>query len=322
MSHSPAAGNEMVGPDQVPDGSVVCIGVFDGVHRGHRSVLALGREKADQLGLPLVVLTFDPHPMQVLRPAAAPKMLARLPYRVRLLQGAGADLVHVLQFNAETAALSPQDFVRNQLVDDLGARAVLVGANFRFGHKAAGDVVELARLGDQYGFETMALDLVDDGSGQVWSSTQIRQLIASGDVAAAAEGLTRLHRVEGPVVRGDQRGRELGFPTANIEAGLQQAIPAEGVYAAWLVRDPDEYESGGIRRLPAAASVGVNRTFNGVDTRVEAHVIDVGSGLNLYGEQVALEFAARLRPMERFNSVDDLISEMGRDVHRTRALFA
>jgi riboflavin kinase/FMN adenylyltransferase len=321
MSDFPETPSHPIRSQDVPDGSVVCVGVFDGVHRGHRSVLALGRAKADQLGLPLVVVTFDPHPMQVLRPAASPQMLSTLNYRVRLLQDAGADLVHVLRFSSETAALSPQQFVQNELVDVLGAKAVLVGANFRFGHKAAGDVAELTRLGDRHGFETIALDLIDDGSGQIWSSTEIRQLVATGDVAAAADGLTRLHRVEGPIVEGDRRGRELGYPTANLEVGVWQAVPAEGVYAGWLIGDPYADDSDLVTRRPAAVSVGVNRTFNGVDTRVEAHVIDVEGGLDLYGEYMALDFAVRLRAMERFDSINDLTFQMGRDVDRTRNLL-
>ena len=302
-------------------GSVVCIGVFDGVHRGHRAVLARGRAAADELGLPLVVLTFDPHPMEVLRPSAAPKMLSTIQARTELLRSAGVDHVHILRFDKEIASLTPRTFVEECLVAELAARSVLVGANFRFGHRAAGDVVQLAALGREYDFTTTALDLVDDGSGQVWSSSEIRQLVSVGDVAAATEGLTRPHRVEGPVVVGDRRGRELGYPTANLEAGLRQAVPAESVYAARLLRNPYGAGSGPAEVLPAAVSVGVNRTFNGVDPRVEAFVIDASADLDLYGEHVALDFIARLRPMEHFESVDDLVSRMAVDVEEARRVL-
>ena len=303
-------------------GSVICIGVFDGVHRGHLTALARGRAVADEMGLPLVVMTFDPHPVAVLRPEAAPRMLSTVAHRKLLLTEAGADVVNILEFDRSIARLSPRDFARTHLSGFFGAKAVVVGANFRFGERAAGDVAELARLGAELGFETYGLDLMDDGSGLIWSSTEIRQMVASGEVLAAAEGLRRLHRVEGPVVRGDRRGRELGFPTANIEVGLAAAIPAEGVYAGWLVRDPYPGPDSRSRQLPAAISVGFNRTFDGIDTRVEAFVIDADESLDLYGEYVAIDFLSRLRPMERFDSVAELTTQMGLDVVEARAVLA
>jgi len=302
-------------------GNVVCIGVFDGVHLGHRTALSRARAIADELALPLVAMTFDPHPMAVLRPEAAPRMLATLSHRKRLLTGAGADQVYVLEFDKSLAGLNPRDFAQIHLSDLLDAKAVVVGANFRFGERASGDVSELKRLGAEMGFEVYGLDLADDGSGLIWSSTEIRQMVAAGEVVAAAEGLRRLHRVEGPVVRGDRRGRELGFPTANIEVGLSSAIPAEGVYAGWLVRDPYPGPGSRSQQLPAAISVGVNRTFDGIDTRVEAFVIDADESLDLYGEYVAVEFQTRLRPMERFDSVADLTDQMELDVVEARGVL-
>lgn len=302
-------------------GSVICIGVFDGVHRGHQSALERGREIADQMDLPLVVMTFAPHPMAVLRPEASPRMLTTVAHRKQLLIEAGADAVHVVAFDTSIARLSPRSFARSHLSGLLGAKAVVVGANFRFGERAVGDVAELSRLGAEMGFEVHGLDLMDDGSGLIWSSTEIRQMVASGEVVAAAEGLRRMHRVEGPVVRGDRRGRELGFPTANVEVELSAAIPAEGVYAGWLVRDPYPGPDSRSRRLPAAISVGVNRTFDGVETRIEAFVIDAAENLKLYGEYVAVEFQSRLRPMERFGSVAELTAEMERDVVRARIIL-
>ena len=307
--------------DTKPQGSVICIGVFDGVHLGHSAALAQARAIADTRALPLVVMTFDPHPMAVLRPEAAPKMLSTLTHRKRLLTEAGADQVHVLQFDKTMARLSPRDFARIHLSELFDAKAVIVGANFSFGERASGDVAELKRLGTEMGFEVDGLDLEDDGSGLIWSSTEIRQMVAAGEVVAASEGLQRPHRVEGPVVRGDRRGRELGFPTANIEVSLWSAIPAEGVYAGWLVRDPNPGPDSRSHRMPAAISVGVNRTFDGTETRVEAFVIDADEGLDLYGEHVAIDFESRLRPMERFDSVTDLTDQMELDVTQARKML-
>jgi riboflavin kinase/FMN adenylyltransferase len=311
------------GPDQhaMAQANVICIGVFDGVHLGHLTALARARAVADERSSRLVAMTFDPHPMALLRPEAAPRMLATLPHRERLLIDAGADLVHVLPFDTSIARLSPREFARTYLSGMFNAKAVVVGANFRFGKRASGDVAELSRLGAEMGFEVYELELADDGSGLIWSSTEIRQMVASGAVEAAAEGLARLHRSEGPVVRGDRRGREMGYPTANVEVDLSAAIPAEGVYAGWLVRNPYPGPDSRSHRMPAAISVGANHTFDGVETRVEAFVIDAEASLDLYGEYVAVDFQSRLRPMERFDSVGDLTNQMELDVVQSRAIL-
>src|SRR5690349_6460478 len=256
--------------DQVPADlgrTVVVIGNFDGVHLGHQHVIARAREIADAAGVPLVAVTFDPHPMAVLRPDHAPLNLTGIEVRSELLGRAGADDVLVLPFSTEMAAWSPQEFVTRVLVDGLGARAVVVGANFRFGARAAGDVAMLTIAGQEADFTVEGIAL--DGGPQVWSSTYVRTCLATGDVSGAAEALGRPFSVRGTVVEGDKRGRELGFPTANVPADARTATPADGVYAGWL-RRCDTGET-----FPAAISVGTNPTFDGERVRrVEAYVLD------------------------------------------------
>ena len=292
---------------------VVAIGVFDGVHLGHRGTLGRARSIADGLGLPLTVMTFEPHPMAVLRPQAAPRMLSSLSFRLELLEQVGVDRAYVIPFSKEFASLSAEDFVAEYLVRRLAARAVVVGENFRFGHKAAGDVQLLRTLGEAAGFECHPMSLVADESGLVWSSTEIRSLIAAGEVEAAAQGLLRPHRIEGVVEQGDQRGRLLGYPTANLGVAQRLAIPADGVYAGWLLTE------GG--RLPSAISVGVNKTFDGQDSRVEAFALDQPEWLDLYGQPAAVEFTHRLRGMVRFEDAEELTSAIATDVMTTRSLL-
>jgi riboflavin kinase/FMN adenylyltransferase len=302
------------GLDEVPPGltgSVVTVGVFDGVHRGHRVILDKARHRADSLGVPLVVVTFDPHPSEVVRPGTHPAMLTTLDQRVELLRTAGVDHVLVLHFSPSLARLTPGEFVREVLVERLHARAVVVGANFRFGHRAVGTVDTLADLGRQLGFEVDAVGLVGEGDVR-WSSTYVRQAIAEGDTDAAIEVLARPHRVEGVVVHGDHRGRELGYPTANLHLRRHTAVPADGIYAGWLVRASGE-------RLPAAISIGTNPTFDGAERRVEAYCID-RTGLDLYGEQVSLDIGPRLRDTLRFDGVEALLAQMRADVERAREL--
>ena len=289
--------------------SVVAIGVFDGVHLGHRSILERAAKAAKDRDALSVVVTFDPHPSQVVgRPV--PLMLTNLHRRVQQLGAVGIDAVYVLKFGREISEWSPEEFVQRLLVDTLHAVHVVVGANFRFGHRQAGDVEALAALGEQHGFTVDAVPLLTGGEEAV-SSTWIRGRLADGDVAAAARGLGRLHAVDGPVVRGDHRGRELGYPTANVEVSEGIAVPADGVYAGWLVR--------GESRLPAAISVGTNPTFDGTERRVEAYVLDFDD--DLYGEHVAVEFVERLRGMERFDDVAALVAQMDKDVQQARALL-
>jgi len=249
--------------------TVVTVGNFDGVHLGHQHVLRRAREVADQLGgLPVVVVTFDPHPIAVLRPEHAPATLTTLETRAGLLEKAGADDLLVVPFDREVAGWTPERFVTVVLVDTLHARAVVVGANFRFGTRASGDVATLSELGRQHGFSAEGIAL--DGGPQVWSSTYVRSCLAAGDVEGAAEALGHPFAVRGEVVKGDQRGRELGYPTANVPTSGMRAAPADGVYAGWL-RRLDQPEI----LMPAAISVGTNPTFDGYrERRVEAYVLD------------------------------------------------
>jgi riboflavin kinase/FMN adenylyltransferase len=297
--------------------SVVTIGVFDGVHRGHRLIVARAAEVAADLGLPLVVVTFDPHPDEVVRPGSHPPLLCTPRYRVELLGSIGADAVCVLPFTREFSQLSAEEFVRTVLVDGLSAAAVVIGENFRFGHKAAGNVTLLGELGEKYDFAAEGVPLLADDAGIV-SSSMIRDMLAAGDVEAAARELCRPHRVEGIVVRGQQRGRALGFPTANAEPPPNTAIPADGIYAGWLASlgtDGSEQE-----RWPAAISVGTNPTFDGSDRTVEAYALDCDD-LDLYGIRVAIEFAARIRGQVRFDSVAELITQMHQDVAAARGFL-
>jgi riboflavin kinase / FMN adenylyltransferase len=301
--------------------SVVTIGVFDGVHRGHQRIIARTADLATGLGLPLVVMTFDPHPAEVIRPGTHPVLLCTAARRAELLAGLGADAVCIMPFTLEFSRLDPQEFVRLVLVDRLHAAAVAVGENFRFGHRAAGDVALLAELGEKYGFSAEAVPLLRDDGVKI-SSSLIRQKLADGDVTGAAGDLGRPHRVEGVVVPGQRRGRALGFPTANLQTFPYTAIPADGVYAGWLStlgeREGQEYEG---ERWPAAVSVGTNPTFDGQDRVVEAHALD-RDDLELYGVHVGVDFAARLRGMERFGSAADLVEQMRRDVDQARAITA
>jgi riboflavin kinase/FMN adenylyltransferase len=294
--------------------TVVTIGNFDGVHLGHAHVLSEARETADRLGVETVVaVTFDPHPMAVLRPEHAPPTLTSIETRARLLDDAGVDAALVVEFTRDVAQWSPEEFIDRILVEALHARGVVVGANFRFGAKAAGDVATLRETGRSRDFETVGVAL--DGGPQVWSSTYVRQCLATGDVAGASEALGREFTVRGVVVEGDKRGRELGFPTANVPIPPVDAAPADGVYAGWLtVRATGE-------RHPAAISVGTNPTFDGVrDRRVESYVLD-RDDLELYGLEVEVAFVDRLRGMVKFEGIEALIETMHDDVRRAREVL-
>jgi riboflavin kinase / FMN adenylyltransferase len=305
------------GLDEVPPqwgGSVVTIGVFDGVHRGHQRDLARAVELGRQRSLPVVVVTFDPHPDEVIRPGSHPEVLSSAHRRAELLGGYGVDAVCVLPFTLEFSRLDPDEFVRTVLVNRLHAVVVVVGEDFRFGHKAAGDVHFLAKLGEKYDFTVEALPLLV-ADGQTTSSTYIREMLQSGDVASAAKALGRPHRVEGTVVRGHQRGRDLGFPTANLQPPPHTAIPADGIYAGWLTQlDMAAHE---VERWPAAISIGTNPTFGDSVRTVEAYALD-RDDLDLYGVQAAIDFHERLRGTLCFESVDALVRQMHLDVARTR----
>ncbi|MEO3783070.1 bifunctional riboflavin kinase/FAD synthetase [Actinocorallia sp. B10E7] len=303
------------GLDEVPRDwgrSVVTIGVFDGVHRGHQKVVGRAVELAAELGLPCVVITFDPHPDEVVRPGSHPPLLSSGARRPELLAELGTDAIMVVPFTLELSRMGPDEFVQSVLVDRLHAARVIVGEDFRFGHRAKGDVALLRELGEKYDFTAEGVPLVADGD--TISSTAIRARLAEGAVEEAAHLLGRPHRVEGIVVRGHQRGRALGFPTANVESLPHTAVPADGVYAGYLVCDSERYPDV---RWPAAISVGTNPTFEGVTRTVEAYALD-RDDLDLYGEHVAVDFVSRIRGMVKFDSIEDLIAEMERDVARAR----
>lgn len=305
------------GLDEVPGDwgpSVVTIGFFDGVHHGHRRVVRRMVELARQRGAKAVVLTFDPHPSEVVRPGTHPALLTTPGFRSELMASLGVDAVLVLPFTAELSKQSPAEFVEQVLVDRLHVVEVVVGENFRFGHRAAGNVTVLTELGERYGFTVAGLALAapEEGEESRFSSTDVRRMVLAGDVETAALRLDRPHRVEGPVVHGAKRGRELGFPTANVETPQYTAIPADGVYAGWLIDGED--------RLPAAISVGTNPQFDGEHRTVEAYALD-RTDLDLYDRHVAVEFVARVRGQERFASLDELIERMNQDVAKVRVLL-
>ncbi len=297
---------------------VVAIGVYDGVHRGHRKLIRKAVEDAASSGVESVVLTFDPNPAEVLGRGPAPTRLSVLAQRLELIESLGVDAALVMTFDEELSKQTPADFVHGVLGDALNASQVVVGENFRFGHRAAGDVSDLRELGRDRGLKVDPVPLlVQELIGRdnlPLSSTEIRGLVAAGDVAAACRGLARPHRVEGVVVQGDRRGAELGFPTANLEPTDLAAIPAEGVYAGRLVDSPHGDQR---RTFPAAISIGTNPTFDGQEQTVEAYAI-ADEALRLYDHQVAVEFIDRVREQQRFASTEQLVNAMHNDVARVR----
>ena len=286
--------------------SVVVIGVFDGVHKGHQAVL--NRAKAIAGDEKIIALTFDPHPVSVFAPDRTPTLLTILTDRIELLKIHNADQVAVMKFTTEFAAMSPEDFVKKILVQQLSATKVVVGKNFTYGHKAAGNVESLKAHTE---FETIVLDLAPS-EGEVVSSTRIRKLIVEGGVEKARELLTRPHRLDGIVVHGEKRGREIGYPTANLGDLERQTIPSDGVYAGWL--------SVGIDRWPAAISIGTNPTFAGIRARqVEAYALDQ-VGLDLYTKAATIEFGWRLRDTLTFDGLEPLLVQMAKDCVQAREL--
>jgi riboflavin kinase/FMN adenylyltransferase len=259
----------------------------------------------------MVVVTFDPHPAVVLRPQNTPKMIGTIQDRINLFEQHGADAVLVIPFTTELSEVAHDVAERAILVHALKVSVVVVGENFRFGHKALGTVEMLREAGAKYGFGVDAVALQQDEVA-TFSSTRVRQLLAAGDVAGAAEILGRPFALTGPVIRGEQRGRDLGFPTANLDPPTELAVPADGVYAGWLV--------DGAERHPAAISVGDNPTFEGASRRVEAYVLD-RNDLDLYGKRVSIEFVDRIRGMVPFAGVDGLIEAMHGDVEATRRIL-
>lgn len=285
--------------------TAVTCGVFDGVHHGHRSLLALLDPE-----LLTTVLTFEPHPVEILVPGTHPRLLTTVAERIELLAGQGVRQVGVLNL-ADIRHLAPEEFVTEVLVERLHAAQVVVGSDYRFGHDRAGDAALLERMGPDLGFETVVAPLLEAGDG-VLSSTRIRNLVAEGRPAEAAAALGSHFRITGEVVHGDRRGRDLGFPTANIEPPARKVVPADGVYAAYAVVGED--------RFAAAVSVGVRPTFGEGHRLVEAFILDFEG--DLYGQMIGVEFVQWLRPETRFDSVDELVEQMNADVDRTRALLA
>jgi riboflavin kinase / FMN adenylyltransferase len=290
------------------DSSVVVIGVFDGVHKGHQ--LLLNRAKEIAAGRTIIALTFDPHPTTVFAPDHAPTLLTTLSDRVELLKIHNADQVAVMKFNEKFAALSPSEFVKDILVKQLHASTVIVGKNFTYGHKAAGSVETLIATGQELGFTVDVQELKSDT--EVISSSRIRALVVAGKVERARELLSRPHRLDGVVIHGEKRGREIGYPTANLGQIEGQTIPADGVYAGWL--------TVGINFWPAAISIGTNPTFEGERGRqVEAYALDQ-EGLELYDKNASIEFGWFLRPTLKFDGLDDLLVQMKRDCDQAREL--
>ncbi len=301
------------GGSAVRDGgkSVVVIGNFDGVHRGHVELLRTAQRA--EPGVKLVAVTFWPHPMSVVRPDQVPPLLTSLERREQLLRQAGVDQVVVVEFTSEVASWSPTEFV-DQVIRPLHPARVVVGENFRFGFRASGDVQTLTELGTgQFKVDGVPLLAADT---EPTSSTLIRHALVDGDVGRAAVLADRLFRFSGVVVQGARRGRELGFPTANVPVPSGRAVPADGVYAGWVVR----LDRPGATRWPAAISVGTNPTFDEIERQVEAYVLD-RTDLELYGVEIAVEFVARLRGMVKYEGVPALIEQMHHDVRQARALL-
>ncbi|MBO0979584.1 bifunctional riboflavin kinase/FAD synthetase [Microbacterium sp. SD291] len=299
-------------PDEVPDDfgpSVVAIGKFDGVHAGHRAVIRRLKERAAASGARAVAVTFDRNPLAVLRPDRCPENVVTVERKLELLGELALDATLVLTFDEQLAARSAEEFVADILVGALQVSTVLVGEDFRFGHGGAGTPGLLRELGPRHGFTVEIVpDVYLEGSERRVSSTWIRELLMEGDVARAAEVLGRLVDVRGEVVHGLKRGRALGFPTANLSAIVDSFVPADGVYAGWLV----DHDTG--IRHPAAISVGTNPTFDDVlERQVEAHVIGESS-LDLYGHDVTVEFVQRLRGMVAFEGIEKLKDQMKADV--------
>ncbi len=317
------------GQDDIPSDwgrCVLTIGVFDGVHRGHAELIARAVNSGRARGVPTVLMTFDPHPMEVVFPGSHPAQLTTLTRRAELAEELGIDVFLVMPFTSDFMKLTPERYVHELLLERLHVLDVVVGENFTFGKKAGGNVATLRKAGERFGFAVESVSLVADqhqSDSVTFSSTYIRACVDAGDVVAAAEALGRPHRVEGVVVRGDGRGRGLGYPTANVAPPMHSAIPADGVYAGWFTVLGHGPEAGSVlpgRRYPAAVSIGTNPTFSGRTRTVEAYVLDAAA--DLYGQHVAVDFVARIRGQEKFASVDKLITAMGRDTEKARTILA
>ncbi len=305
---------------EVPQGfgpAVVTLGNFDGLHKGHQEVLAQVRAVAAARGAASVALTFDPHPAMIHRPESAPEQIMGLADKLKAMAALGLDGVLVLPYTLEFAAQTPEEFVRSVFVQTLGACTVVVGEDVRFGQGNSGDLHTMVTLGTELGFDVVVVN--EEGHDRRWSSTWVREALRKGDVGTASAVLGRHHTMSGEVVHGAARGRELGFPTANLSPDACGIIPADGVYAGWLVDDAGH-------RWPAAISVGSNPTFVGVSRQVEAYVLDRPEepieAFNLYGRHVIVEFVQRLRGMVAYTGPEALIEQMHLDVDQARDVLA
>lgn len=317
------------GQDEIPTDwgrCVLTVGVFDGVHRGHAELIARAVKSGRSRGVPVVLMTFDPHPMEVVFPGSHPAQLTTLTRRAELVEELGVDVFLVIPFTSDFMKLTAERYVHELLVERLHVVEVVVGENFTFGKKAGGNVEVLRRAGERFGFAVEAMSLVAEhhrADTVTFSSTYIRSCVDAGDVVAAAEALGRLHRVEGVVVRGDGRGKALGYPTANVSPPTHAAIPADGVYAAWFTVLSHGSAPGTVVpgvRYQAAVSVGTNPTFSGRTRTVEAFVLDTDA--DLYGQLVAVDFVARLRGQVKFDAITDLIDAITADTVRARTILS
>ena len=291
-------------------GGTVAIGIFDGVHLGHQAIFSRARELSNGHGV--IALTFDPHPTQVFAPDRAPTMLVSLERRVELLKDHGADAVVVIDFDRSFASKSPEEFVTEVLVKQLQISGAVVGENFTYGYKAAGKVSDLIAAGALYGFVAEEVPLLNSG-GEPISSTRIREAVTHGDVATASQLLSRPHRLEGIVVHGEKRGREIGYPTANLGySTASNTVPSDGVYAGWLEVDGE--------RWPSAISIGTNPTFAGERSQqIEAYALDE-TGLDLYDRGAIIDFGWRLRDTLKFDGLEPLLVQMKKDCDQARIL--
>jgi riboflavin kinase/FMN adenylyltransferase len=297
--------------DAAPGPSVVTIGNFDGVHRGHQVLLRRAVHAASERDMRSVAVTFDPHPAAVVRPGSQPPALQTVAERCRRILLLGIDLVVVLPFTHGLAQQAPETFADRLLAGELQTVRVIVGTNFRFGHQAAGDVVTLVEHGERHGYAVEAVTLLDL-RGEPISSTAVRQHLADGDVAWVTEALGRHHQLTGEVVPGDGRGRTIGVPTANLDVPSDLLVPGGGVYAGALTVDGQTW--------PCVTNVGTRPTFAGSDVRIEAHVLDPPTGFELYGREATVAFAHRLRGEQRFDDVDALVAQIHADIEAARDL--
>lgn len=292
-------------------GHALTIGAYDGVHLGHQAVIRSTQQTASALGVAMAVVTFDPHPATVLRPENVPQLLTDLEQKLELLEACGVDTVMVVPFDEESSAETAEEFVQRVLVGSLEARAVIVGHDFRFGANRSGNVDVLRTIGASSGFEVEGVQLLPrpDGKVESVSSTAIRRALAGGEVATAARMLGRHHEIRGPVVHGDERGRTIGFPTANVAVPREMALPADAVYAAWYFTPDGE-------RHPAAVNIGKRPTFyqNAEHSLVEAHLI--GFDGDLYEQAARVQMVDLIRSEQRFDGLDELKDQLQRDIQR------